>query len=54
MPEGPEIETERLTEAVSIALGAVAALTRSRAVWIGSLLMGAAGTALFIGALIGM
>jgi hypothetical protein len=39
---------------VAIALGAVAALTRSRAVWIGSLLMGAAGTALFIGALIGM
>src|SRR6476660_2765917 len=39
---------------VAIALGAVAALTRSRAVWIGSLLMGAAGTVLFIGALIGM
>lgn len=39
---------------VSIALGAVAALTRSRAVWGGSLLMGLAGTALFVAALIGM
>jgi hypothetical protein len=33
---------------VSIALGAVAALTRSRSVWIGSLLSGAAGLVLFI------
>ena len=33
---------------VSIALGAVAALTRSRAVWGGSLLMGIAGTVLFV------
>jgi hypothetical protein len=32
---------------VSIALGAVAALTRSRPVWAGSLLLGAAATALF-------
>ena len=32
---------------VSIALGAVAALTRSRPVWFGSLLLGAAATALF-------
>ena len=33
---------------VSIALGAVAALTRSRPVWIGSLLLGAGGLALLI------
>ncbi|HJV66483.1 MAG TPA: DUF4337 domain-containing protein [Geomonas sp.] len=33
---------------VSIALGAVAALTRSRYVWFGSLLAGAAGIVLFI------
>ncbi|HJV35840.1 DUF4337 domain-containing protein [Geomonas sp.] len=33
---------------VSIALGAVAALTRSRSVWVGSLLAGAAGLVLFI------
>ena len=33
---------------VSIALGAVAALTRSRPVWFGSLLLGAAATALFV------
>ena len=32
---------------VSIALGAVAALTKSRPVWIGSLLLGVAATALF-------
>lgn len=32
---------------VSIALGAVAALTRSRPVWFGSLLLGAAGAVLF-------
>lgn len=32
---------------VSIALGAVAALTRNRAVWGGSLLLGTAGTVLF-------
>ena len=32
---------------VSIALGAVAALTRNRAVWVGSLVLGAAATALF-------
>ncbi len=32
---------------VSIALGAVAALSRSRAVWYGSMLVGAAGIALF-------
>jgi hypothetical protein len=32
---------------VSIALGAVAALTRSRMVWIGSLLLGAAASVLF-------
>ncbi|HEY3204271.1 MAG TPA: DUF4337 domain-containing protein [Thermoanaerobaculia bacterium] len=32
---------------VSIALGAVAALTRNRAVWIASLLLGAGGVALF-------
>jgi hypothetical protein len=37
---------------VSIALGAVAALTRSRAVWGGSLLMGIAGTVLFVIALL--
>ncbi|HYK41208.1 MAG TPA: DUF4337 domain-containing protein [Thermoanaerobaculia bacterium] len=37
---------------VSIALGAVAALTRSRAVWGGSLLMGIAGTVLFAIALV--
>ncbi len=33
---------------VSIALGAVAALTRSRPVWYGSLLAGAAGVVLFV------
>jgi len=33
---------------VSIALGAVAALTRSRSVWWGSLLLGAAGLGLFL------
>ncbi|HEY6928924.1 MAG TPA: DUF4337 domain-containing protein [Thermoanaerobaculia bacterium] len=32
---------------VSIALGAVAALTRNRAVWVGSLVLGTAATALF-------
>ena len=32
---------------VAIALGAVAALTRLRSVWIGSMLLGAAGIALF-------
>lgn len=32
---------------VSIALGAVAALTRNRAVWVGSLALGAAATVLF-------
>ena len=32
---------------VSIALGAVAALTHSRAVWVGSLVLGAAATVLF-------
>lgn len=32
---------------VSIALGAVAALTRARFVWVGSILVGLAGTALF-------
>jgi hypothetical protein len=33
---------------VAIALGAVAALTRSRPVWLGSLLLGAAGVVLFV------
>ena len=33
---------------VSIALGAVAALTRSRAVWFGSLLLGAAASVVFV------
>ena len=33
---------------VAIALGAVAALTRNRPVWFGSLLLGAAATALFV------
>ncbi len=37
---------------VSIALGAVAALTRSRPVWFGSLLLGAAATALFAATLL--
>lgn len=37
---------------VSIALGAVAALTRNRAVWGGSLLLGAAGAVLFAIALL--
>lgn len=32
---------------VSIALGAVAALTRTRSVWLGSLAVGATGIALF-------
>jgi hypothetical protein len=36
---------------VSIALGAVAALTRTKSVWFGSLLVGAAGVALFLLAL---
>jgi hypothetical protein len=36
---------------ISIALGAVAALTRNRAVWFGSLLVGGAGLLLFIMAL---
>jgi hypothetical protein len=38
---------------VSIALGAVAALTRSRPVWLGSMLVGAGGIALFALALAG-
>ena len=38
---------------VSIALGAVAALTKSRPVWLGSLLLGAAGTVLFVSTLLG-
>ena len=37
---------------VSIALGAVAALTRSRPVWAGSLLLGTAATALFVATLL--
>jgi hypothetical protein len=36
---------------VSIALGAVAALTRTKSVWFGSLLVGTTGVALFILAL---
>jgi hypothetical protein len=32
---------------VSIALGAVAALTRNRAIWIGSMTLGVAGAAMF-------
>ena len=38
---------------VSIALGAVAALTKSRPVWLGSLLLGAGGIVLFVGTLLG-
>ncbi len=38
---------------VSIALGAVAALTRNRLVWVGSLLVGAAGLFSFVQALTG-
>src|SRR5215831_10147910 len=38
---------------VSIALGAVAALTKSRAVWFGSLLLGLAASVLFASTLIG-
>ncbi len=38
---------------VAIALGAVAALTRSRLVWLGSLGGGAVGLALFVAALLG-
>jgi Domain of unknown function (DUF4337) len=38
---------------VSIALGAVAALTKNRAVWFGSLLLGLAATALFATTLFG-
>ena len=37
---------------VSIALGAVAALTRFRAVWFGSLLLGVVGAALFLAAVL--
>ena len=37
---------------VSIALGAVAALTKSRPVWVGSLLLGVAATALFAATLL--
>jgi len=37
---------------VSIALGAVAALTRFRAVWFGSLLLGVGGSALFLAAVL--
>lgn len=37
---------------VAIALGAVAALTRSRPVWLGSLLLGAAGVFLFVSTLL--
>jgi len=37
---------------VSIALGAVAALTRFRAVWFGSLLLGVGGAALFLAAVL--
>lgn len=33
---------------VAIALGAVAALTRRRAVWLGSIVVGAAGIFLFV------
>jgi NAD-specific glutamate dehydrogenase len=35
---------------VAIALGAIAALTRSRAVWVGSLVVGLGGLALLVGA----
>ncbi len=38
---------------VSIALGALAALTRSRAVWWGSLLLGLSGIPLFVLAFLG-
>jgi len=38
---------------VSIALGAVAALTHSRAVWVGSLVLGSAATVLFAVTLLG-
>ncbi|HEY0781308.1 MAG TPA: DUF4337 family protein [Thermoanaerobaculia bacterium] len=38
---------------VSIALGAVAALTRNRLVWFGSMLVGAGGVALFVLTLLG-
>ncbi len=38
---------------VAIALGAVAALTRQRLVWLGSLLLGAVGVAMFAKALMG-
>jgi hypothetical protein len=38
---------------VSIALGALAALTRSRAVWWGSMLLGLAGIPLFLSAFLG-
>ncbi|HVP39923.1 MAG TPA: hypothetical protein VMS93_12145 [Candidatus Saccharimonadales bacterium] len=68
MPEGPEVETERLHEAIHeeiereggrflklialttailAALAAVAALTRSRAVRLGSLAVGLVGTGMF-------
>ena len=38
---------------VSIALGAVAALTRNRKIWLGSMTLGVIGAAVFISALIG-
>ena len=38
---------------VSIALGALAALTRSRPVWVGSLALGLAGIGLFLFAFLG-
>ena len=38
---------------VSIALGAVAALTKNRPVWIGSMLLGAFGLALFLTTILG-
>jgi hypothetical protein len=54
MPEEIEVGTEKLRETiavslfqVSIALGAVAALTRVRPVWYGSLALGAAGLGFF-------
>ena len=42
-----EMEFDAALFQVSIALGAVAALTRSRAVWIASLLFGAGAIVLF-------
>ncbi len=55
MPECPEIDTDKLHETideeillqVSIALGAVAASTRKRLVWFGSLVLGLGGCGMF-------